>query len=341
MGGVRVAVPEVGDADPVRPAGLHARLHGGARVVHVHMDVPQSVAADDDEGVPEGVEPFPQPRDGRVRGFQEVDHLEGRPTEPVSVVTVGVVTVGVVTVDAVRGDAVHRAVGRGALGHGGRRAVRRARGRLRGPARERLHEGREDGHQSVSAGVDHTGPLQGGQLLRRRGERRAGALMGRAGHLGAVALRRVGRVGGGRGDGQDGALDGVGHGLPGGFGRVPQSQPQARAVGVIAVIPVITGIGVTGVSRLAAGRQHLGQAAQQLREDRAGVAPGPDQRAVRHGTDGLGQRGPLTPPHRPARLRTRGLPVRTACAANTASTAATADSTVRYRLVPVSPSATG
>lgn len=34
-------------------------------------------------------------------------------------------------------------------------------------------------------------------------------------------------------------------------------------------------------------------------------------------------------------------PEPTAWAANTASTAATADSTVRYRLVPVSPSATG
>jgi hypothetical protein len=78
-GGVDVAEPEVGDPDPVRPSGLDARLHGGARVVDVHVDVPQAVAADHDERVAEGVQPLPQPRHGRVVGLQEVDHLEGGP----------------------------------------------------------------------------------------------------------------------------------------------------------------------------------------------------------------------------------------------------------------------
>ena len=58
---VRVTGPEVGDADPVRPPGLDARLHGRAGVVDVDVDVPQPVAADDDERVAERVEPLPQP----------------------------------------------------------------------------------------------------------------------------------------------------------------------------------------------------------------------------------------------------------------------------------------
>ena len=57
--------------------GLDARLDGGARVVHVHMDVPQPVAADHDERVAEGVEPGRSRADGRVLGLQQVDHLEG------------------------------------------------------------------------------------------------------------------------------------------------------------------------------------------------------------------------------------------------------------------------
>lgn len=48
---------EVGDADPVRPSGLDPGLDGGPRVVHVDVDVPQPVPADDDERVPERVEP--------------------------------------------------------------------------------------------------------------------------------------------------------------------------------------------------------------------------------------------------------------------------------------------
>ena len=80
--GVHVAGAEVGDPDPVRPARLDARLHGRARVVDVDMDVPQPVAADDDERVAEPVEPGPQRGDGRVVGLQEVDHLEGRARRP-------------------------------------------------------------------------------------------------------------------------------------------------------------------------------------------------------------------------------------------------------------------
>ena len=40
---------EVGDADPVRAPRFEARLDGRARIVHMDMDVPQAVAADDDQ----------------------------------------------------------------------------------------------------------------------------------------------------------------------------------------------------------------------------------------------------------------------------------------------------
>ena len=44
---------EVGDPHPVRPAGLDPGLDGGADVVDVDVDVPEPLAADDDEGVAE------------------------------------------------------------------------------------------------------------------------------------------------------------------------------------------------------------------------------------------------------------------------------------------------
>jgi hypothetical protein len=46
-------VAERGDPDAVRPAGLDAGLDRGTRVVDVDVDVPQPVAADDDERVAE------------------------------------------------------------------------------------------------------------------------------------------------------------------------------------------------------------------------------------------------------------------------------------------------
>ena len=59
---------EVGDPDPVRPAGLDAGLDGGADVVDVHVDVPQAVAADHDERVAERGQRVAQRRDrGRRR----------------------------------------------------------------------------------------------------------------------------------------------------------------------------------------------------------------------------------------------------------------------------------
>ena len=47
---------EVGDPDPLRAARGHARLDGRARVVDVHVHVPQVGAADDEQRVAEPVE---------------------------------------------------------------------------------------------------------------------------------------------------------------------------------------------------------------------------------------------------------------------------------------------
>ncbi len=118
----------------------------------------------------------------------------------------------------------------------------------------------------------------------------------------------AGGVGRGGGDREDRALDRVGHGLPGGVGRVPQGQAQAGTVDV-SVLAVRVG-----------GGQHLGHAAQQLRQDRAGVAARAYQRAVGHRAGRVGQ-------GRRAGGAARSGPV--SCPAKAASTAAHADSSVR------------
>ncbi|CAM5371324.1 hypothetical protein SFUMM280S_09603 [Streptomyces fumanus] len=267
----------MGDPDAVRPAGLDARLHGGAGVVDVHMNVPQPVAADHDEGVPEGVQPGPETRHGGVLGLQQVDHLEGGP--------------------AVAGRAVPW--------YGGLHArVRHASGARRGlgasPARQRLHQRPQHRDQAVPPGVDHPGVSQRRKLCGRRGEGRAGALVGGPGHRRAVAPGALGGVGRGRGDGQHGAFDRVGHGLPGGVGRPAQRQPEQRASGTAPPVTVTVTVTVAAPALTLAlalplapalGGKDLRHTPQQLRQDRPGVAPGPDQRPVRH---------------RPRRLRERG-----------------------------------
>ena len=70
---------EVGDLDAVRTARRDARLDRGADVVHVDVDVPQAVAADDDERVAEPAEVLLERRDLGVVGVEEVHHLVRRP----------------------------------------------------------------------------------------------------------------------------------------------------------------------------------------------------------------------------------------------------------------------
>ena len=60
-------VGEVGDPDPVRPAGRDAGLDRGADVVDVHVDVPEPLAADHDQRVAEPGEGRAQRRDRRRR----------------------------------------------------------------------------------------------------------------------------------------------------------------------------------------------------------------------------------------------------------------------------------
>ena len=112
---------------------------------------------------------------------------------------------------------------------------------------------------------------------------------------------------------EDRALDGVRDGL-----RARRRPPAAGA----SRSPLAVGVG-----GLAVGGEHLGHAPQQLRQDRAGVAPGADQRAVRHRPYRVGSAS------RRERAPRRGAPQdaesASSCAAKTASTAAAADSTVR------------
>ena len=69
---------EVGDPHPVRAAGLDPGLDRGTDVVDVHVDVPQSLATDDDQRVAERGEGAPQLGDPVVVGVEEVHHLVGR-----------------------------------------------------------------------------------------------------------------------------------------------------------------------------------------------------------------------------------------------------------------------
>ena len=71
---------EVGDADPLGPARHDAGLDGRARVVDVHVDVPQVGASDDEQRVPQAVERRRQQADGIRTGVaEEVHDLVGGP----------------------------------------------------------------------------------------------------------------------------------------------------------------------------------------------------------------------------------------------------------------------
>ncbi len=249
---------EVGDGDAVGAAGLDAGLDGGARVVGVDVDVPQAVAADDDQGVAQGVEAGAQPGHGGVVGLQEVDHLEG-----------GAVLVGVRA-------AVHLVPGRlAAAGLRERGVGPQGDGCRRRLAGQGVGEGAEQGDQAAAAGVHDAGPAEDRELGGGGLQGGAGAVVGGPCDGGGVPGGGFGGGGGGGGDGQDGALHGVGDGLVGGGGGPAQGAAQRLGP---AVGP-------------AARRQDLGHPAQQLGDDGAGVAAGADEGAVGHGADGVGQAG--------------------------------------------------
>ncbi|CAM5240799.1 hypothetical protein SGLAM104S_09403 [Streptomyces glaucescens] len=251
-------------------AGLDARLDGGTGVVHVHVDVPQPVAADHHEGVPERVQPLPQPRHGGVVGLQQIDHLEG-----------GAAVLG----DRRPFRAGLPVVPRGVLhsrvppGGRGRRCARCL-------PRAGLHQCPEHRHEPAPPGVDHSGALQHGELPGGGGEGGTRPVVGGPRH-GTAAVRarprhphRFRGVRGGRGNGEHCPLHRVGDGLAGGVGGAAQGEPQPGAVGVRGGV---------------VGGEHLGHATQQLGEDGPGVAARPDQRPVRHRAHGLRERRPLRP----------------------------------------------
>ena len=146
----------------------------------------------------------------------------------------------------------------------------------------------EEIEETPGAGVDDTGPGQDGQLLGRVGERSlgdgqgVGQQLGEVGHLLALFVEGFGpvvengdhRALDGRHDGPAGVLDGPPRAL---------GEPADRQAVLAADL--------------------LAQTVEELGEDQAGIAPGPDQGRVGDGTHGGGG-GPVGPglfgdrPHR-------------------------------------------
>ncbi len=134
-----------------------------------------------------------------------------------------------------------------------------------------LHQGAQDGHQPPAPGVDHARPAEDGELFRGPYEGGQRPVVGGGDHGPQARARVAGGVGGGRRDGEDRTVDGVGDGLPGGVGGAREGEAQP-------VRPAPVG-------------EHPGHAAQQLGQDRAGVAARADQGSVRHGAYGVGGGG--------------------------------------------------
>ena len=115
-------------------------------------------------------------------------------------------------------------------------------------------------------GVHDAGLAEGGELARGRLQRGAGAVGRRTDDVGEIGVARVdgghGRLGAGAGDGEEGALLRVGDGAVGGVGGLLQRGGERRPVG----------------GRLAG--ELVGEAAQQLGEDGAGVAARPEDGAA-------------------------------------------------------------
>jgi hypothetical protein len=156
-------------------------------------------------------------------------------------------------------------------------AGQRRAGRL--DAGDRGDQRVEDQAQARAAGVDHPGVAEGGQLA-GVASRAARAPSAAARTTSASAVRpsstaATAASGTGARDGEEGALLGVGHRAVGGVGRLLQGGGEGRAVG-----------------RRLAG-ELVGQAAEELGEDRAGVAPGAEHGAA--GEDGPGGLGAARP----------------------------------------------
>ena len=147
---------EVGDPDPVRAPGGDAGLDGGADVVDVDVDVPQPLAADDDERVAERRRaPLRSAGIAVVVGVEEVHHLVRRARRRSGRRLGTGVGIGMwrVPSGAVHGD--------------------------RPPAGEHGLGRVEDHAEPAAAGVDDAGVAQHRELLGRPGQRLAGGRGGR------------------------------------------------------------------------------------------------------------------------------------------------------------------
>jgi hypothetical protein len=213
--------------------------------VDVVLTSGRGVDADDDQTVAEGGEPLVQAGDGALVGVgeQELDLAAGPCRGLVREVLAGV-DVGV----RVAGLATSEGwAGRFDAGHGGDQRV-------------------EDQAEAGAAGVHHSGVAEGSELTRRRLEGGAGAVGGRADDVGQVDAPLVdGRDGGcgpRSGDGEERSFLRVGDGGVGGVGRLLEGGGEGRALGG----------GLTG--------EMVGEAAEELGEDGAGVAAGPEDGAA-------------------------------------------------------------
>lgn len=189
------------DPDLVRAPGLDPGLHGGARVVHVDVHVPQSVAAADHQRVAERAEPPAQRGQGLVGCVEQVDDLEG------GVAGAGRPDVHLAALDgpevAAQRDRAHRLLPGDGVG-----------------------ERAEDGDQPAPAGVHHPVLGQHGELFGGVPQRVPGGPVGGVGDLREPVPGPDGLPGGDPGDGQQGALDGLRDGLVGGVGGPLQGGPQ-------------------------------------------------------------------------------------------------------------------
>ncbi|CAB4720915.1 unannotated protein [freshwater metagenome] len=245
----RPVVGEVGDPDAVWTPRLDAGLDRGADIVDVHMDVPQLLVADDHEGVAEGGEAGAEPPDA-VRGrVEQVHHLVRRPALAQVVARL--------RQRALRHrDQVTSETGgdrdRSSAGHGGVGGV-------------------EDDGVAAPARVDHPGVAEGGELTRRGLERCARGRRSRAEDVAPAGVgisgQRDGRLGGGTGDREHGALD---RHLHGGVARL---RGQVQGVGEHDHVALVgRGLGESTADR-----------AQHLAQDDAGVAARTEERPATEG----------------------------------------------------------
>jgi hypothetical protein len=244
-GSVREDRGERGDRDPVGPAGLDAGLDGGADVrdvdVHVVLTATGGVDADDHEAVAEGGEPFVQTGDRALVGVGEEElDLAAGAGRRLVREVLARVPVAVLATGEGRPGRFH-------AGHGGHQRV-------------------QDEAEAGAAGVHHSGVAEDGELLRRRLEGGPGTVGGRADDVGEVGSPLVDGGDGGRragtGHGEERPFLGVGHRGVGGVGRLLEGGGERRTVGR----------GLAG--------QMVGEAAEELGEDRARVAPGSEDGAA-------------------------------------------------------------